>query len=193
MMGSFAALLIGLGVIGVVYLVSWAIAAAGAWCIQAFRKAVWTRALYIAHEHPETLAKVVPTLVELGVIVDTEALQKQVPRDVQKFLEAPTEVEVVTEEIPTLDLELDLTPAAEHDIYVASAQEAWARVRELEDVIVLLEAERDYKDELRARHLRRVRRIEEALEDPEADVYAAVHPFLARESDSKTMDAGKES
>lgn len=173
MMGDFGLLLIGLAAAGAVFLVSWAIAAAGAWCVQAFRRAVWTRALYLASEHPETLAKVIPVLLELGVTVDPGALEAQMPRTPRKFLETST-TEVAVVEPVVNELDLDLTPAVVNDMYFAAAQDAWARARELE-------AEVASKDELRARYLRRVRRIEEALQDPDADVFAAVHPFLARE------------
>lgn len=181
--------LLGLAAVGGIFLTIWAVFAIGAACIRAFRKAVWTRALYIARERPDTLADVIPQLVEMGVILNPVALEAHMPRSVRKFLDAapapePTEVEIVmTGAVPvtTMEVAVEMTTTDENNMYFSAASDAWARVRELEDQIILLEAERDYKDELRARHLRRVRRIEEALEDPTANLFAAVHPFLARD------------
>lgn len=197
MMGSLAVLLISLGVAGGMCLVAWAIVEMTDRCIRSFRRAVWTRALHIARERPETLAQVIPQLVRMGVILDIIGLNEQMPRRVRKFIEsasAPTQVEVVVtgavEILPSS--RLDLTSSEENDMYFSAAQEAWARVHELEDQLILIEAERDLKDELRARHLRRVRRIEEALDDPAADLFAAVHPFLAR-AGSTSSDSGRES
>ncbi len=186
--GALALALIGLGAAGGVFLTMWAGFAIAAWAIARFRRAVWSRALYIVRERPDMLAEVIPQLVELGVILDPDALEARMPAAVRRFIDAvpaPTEVEiVVTGAIETIadDVFVELSSTAENDMYFSAASDAWARVRELEDQVVLLEAERDYKDELRARHLRRVRRIEHALDDPDADVYAAAHPFLARDA-----------
>lgn len=190
-MGNLAVLLLGVAAAGAMFLTVWGAFAFGAWCIARFRRAVWTRALYIARERPDMLAAVIPQLVELGVILDPVALEAQMPGRVRQFIDAapaPVEVEVIvteTIEVITEEVVLELSSTAENDMYFSAAQDAWARVRELEDQVVLLEAERDWKDELRARHLRRVRRIEEALADPDADVFAAVHPFLARDVDTR--------